>query len=111
MRKVLEMVDSTTQAVITYLLRKLGRDRPDGRSEKGNRWYPSDSESCPCCSSIRQPSRSYPWSLYKHCFSLTHICNMYPGAVEAEVRIMLKQKPTLMGLHPAIDKWLESQLK
>jgi hypothetical protein len=36
---------------------------------------------------------------------------MYPGAVEAEVRIMLKQKPTLMGLHPAIDKWLESQLK
>lgn len=108
---VLVMVDLNTLAVTTFLLRKLGYDKPHGKSEKGNRWYPSDDESQECCKSIRAPSRAYPWSLYKHCFSLIHICNLYPGAVESEVKQMLRQKPTLIGLHPAIDKWLESQLK
>jgi hypothetical protein len=47
--------------------------RPDGRSDNGGRWYPSDTEKCSCCDNIRSPSHAYPWSLYKHCYSMKHI--------------------------------------
>jgi hypothetical protein len=46
---------------------------PAGQSDKGSRWYPSDCERASCCSSIREPSRAFPWSYYKHCMTKKHI--------------------------------------
>ena len=48
-----------------------------GRSDKAGRWYPDANEVRSCCTSIRQPTRSYPWSLYSHCRSIKHIRNWY----------------------------------
>lgn len=48
---------------------------PSGKTDKGGRWYPDDSEERKCCKYIRQPSRDWPWSLYKHCGSIKHIKN------------------------------------
>jgi len=50
-----------------------GRVRPVGKNDKGGRWYPSDTERASCCSSVRQPSRTWPFSLYKHCCTRKHI--------------------------------------
>lgn len=47
--------------------------RPRGKTDKAQRWSPYDIERCTCCDSIRTPSRSYPWSLYKHCCSIKHV--------------------------------------
>ena len=64
-----------TMAAITskYEARKAGKDRPGGTSGKGNKWYPSEAEHCACCDYVRPPSRAYPWSYYKHCFTRKHI--------------------------------------
>ena len=48
---------------------------PLGKSDSGGRWYPDEEEIYDCCKGIRSPSRSYPWSLYKHCKSKKHITN------------------------------------
>lgn len=50
--------------------------QPGGQSDSGGRWYPSSIEKCDCCNSIRTPSRSYPWSMFKHCCSKKHIKNL-----------------------------------
>jgi hypothetical protein len=46
---------------------------PDGKTDKGGRWYPDNGERCSCCSGIRSPSRDYPWSYWKHCKSIKHL--------------------------------------
>ena len=48
---------------------------PLGKTDNGGRWYPDPEEECSCCKSIRSPTRSYPWSLYKHCKSKKHVEN------------------------------------
>jgi hypothetical protein len=50
--------------------------RPDGKNDRGGRWYPSETEECGCCQSIRKPSRSWPSSLYKHCTTKAHYLNL-----------------------------------
>jgi hypothetical protein len=47
-------------------------EKPSGKTDNGNRWFPDDAESCACCNQVRSPSRSWPWTLYKHCFTLEH---------------------------------------
>lgn len=49
--------------------------RPSGKTDNGGRWYPSTGEKRECCNLIREPSRAFPWSLYKHCNSVKHIAN------------------------------------
>jgi hypothetical protein len=50
-----------------------GRYKPAGKTDKGRRWYPSDTEKVSCCSSVREPSRKWPFSIYKHCCTRKHI--------------------------------------
>jgi hypothetical protein len=43
-----------------------------GTFDNAKRFYPYEEEKCVFCSSIRSPSRSYPYSLYTHCKSMKH---------------------------------------
>jgi hypothetical protein len=66
---------------------------PDGKKDNGGRWYPDDSETCSCCSGIRSPSRSFPWSYWRHCRSLKHIKTLlqeHPKTLDSEVETALK---------------------
>lgn len=65
---------------------------PDGKKDKGSRWYPDESERCSCCASIRSPSRSFPWSLWHHCKSIKHLKNLLhenPSTLDKDVKIAL----------------------
>ena len=53
----------------------VGKYQPEGLWDKQGRWYPSDTEKAPCCSSIRRPTTAYPKSLWIHCQSPKHIEN------------------------------------
>lgn len=64
----------TLKLVVDYHYME-GNSSPSGRSDNGGRWYPDDGEKCDCCDKVRSPSRSYPWSLWKHCKSKKHIKN------------------------------------
>jgi len=57
-------------------------ERPSGKTDNGNRWYPDSEESCACCNRVRSPSRSWPWTLYKHCFSLEHREHLFKAVHE-----------------------------
>lgn len=98
-------------AAITYLLRKHKKDYPSGYKDNGGRWYPEDSEKARCCNSIRNPSRAWPWTLFKHCFSLHHIVTMY-GAERNKVQELLRKKnlPLLLGLNTTVDTIIEGIL-
>jgi hypothetical protein len=73
------------RAAIDYLERKAGKRYPAGRTDNGGRWYPAEAESCGCCSSVRSPSRAFPWSIFKHCFSIGHVAELY-GVPAIDVR-------------------------
>lgn len=66
------MNEINLKALVSYLKDVYS---PSGKTDKGGRWYPDDIERCSCCASIRSPSRSYPWSIWKHCKSAKHIHN------------------------------------
>ena len=59
-----------------YFDRQSRKSHPDGSFDKAGRWYPSDSEECECCKSIRGPSRSYPYSYMTHCRSVEHVAHL-----------------------------------
>lgn len=64
-------------AIEAALERSLAIKPPHGRWDSAGRWYPSSAEHSRCCSSIRQPSRAWPHSLYKHCWTLSHVAVRY----------------------------------
>jgi hypothetical protein len=103
---------TTTDAAIEYIRRKTGKSRPVGHSDKGGRWDASSTETASCCLSIRSPSRSFPYSRYKHCLSLLHLCTLY-GVHPKEVRELLtiKKLPTMMGKHPDMDTYIKSRFE
>lgn len=71
------MTKTEERKLFNLFLRKIKEKyRPDGKTDNGGRWFPSESESCSCCENVRSPSRAYPWSLYKHCHSIKHIKNV-----------------------------------
>ena len=47
-------------------------ENPIGEWDKQGRWYPDETERCPCCDKIRTPSRNWPYSLLVHCKSKKH---------------------------------------
>ena len=107
------MVDNITEAVICYLQRQARYDHPDGHGDNGGRWYPSDSERQACCNSIREPSRSFPWSLMTHCRTLKHICNLFK-VDEKEVRYRMTKEglPLLVGSgNTWLDSWLDKKFR
>jgi len=100
------------KAAVEYLLRRDRFSHPDGHTEKGQKWYPSDLEKQPCCKSIRSPSRAFPWSYMTHCRSLAHVASLYKCDPQ-NVRDLLKKKNCvlLMNQNPHVDSLLEKLFK
>jgi len=48
-----------------------------GKFDSAGRWYPSEDWEASCCSSVRYPSRKWPYSLLKHCISKKHIKTIF----------------------------------
>ncbi|HSH85384.1 MAG TPA: hypothetical protein VK979_09555 [Guyparkeria sp.] len=71
------MTDQITKAAQEYLDRRDRRTHPDGTFDNAKRWYPSSTERCDCCNSIRSPSRAWPMSYMKHCRSAAHVASLY----------------------------------
>ncbi len=70
------------RAVDCYKARQERREHPEGKFDKGGRWYPSETEWQTCCGLIRTPSRMWPYSLMKHCRSVEHVANLYSVPVK-----------------------------
>ena len=65
-------------ALNEYESRQARTSHPRGEFDSGGRWFPHPSmERQPCCDKIRQPSRSYPYSLNLHCRSKHHVASLY----------------------------------
>ena len=77
--------EQLTEAVQTYHARRDRVSHPQGAFDKAGRWYPNKGEVRPCCQSIREPSRRYPYSLLRHCRSIRHIARLYDVS-EGELR-------------------------
>jgi hypothetical protein len=73
------------QAARTFIARRDRTAHPTGKFDNAGRWYPSESETCSCCSSVRSPSRSYPYSYMTHCRTMAHVANLY-GVSVSELR-------------------------
>jgi len=83
-------------AVWEYEDRRERRTHPNGHTDKGGRWYPSDAESQPCCRGVRGPTRSFPWSLMLHCRTLKHVASLY-GVDEADLQKAGRKAPAREG--------------
>jgi len=80
------MVDAETkqQALDLFHERASRNSHPEGRFDKAGRWYPSEDEEQVCCSSIRRPSRAWPYFLMAHCRSLRHVINLVESRKETK---------------------------
>jgi len=65
------------EALAEFEDRQIRKIHPDGKFDNAGRWYPSDDEWCPCCNSVRSPSRAYPYNYMVHCRTLGHVANLY----------------------------------
>ena len=84
------------KAVQEYLDRKARRSHPDGYFDNGGRWYPDDKyEWQKCCSSIRSPSRRFPYSYMLHCRTKKHVANLF-GIPEEELKDALKKQKYIL---------------
>ena len=93
--QALNLDAALSNAIIIAIKRRDGGDKPRGRTDNGGRWYPSDDEHCSCCDRVREPSRGYPWSIYKHCFGAEHVAHLYEqdvAAVKAGIRAVDKAR-------------------
>jgi hypothetical protein len=92
------MTDSPAlKFIIQYYLKVTGYPAT-GRCDSGGRWYPEGDEKVSCCKSIREPSRSFPWSYYKHSKSAKHIRNRVlerPTMYESEALAMTMETAPL----------------
>ena len=88
--------DRMNRAVREYYQRQNRKSHPDGRADKAGRWYPSASERQSCCNQVRQPTRSYPWSLMVHCRTARHIACLYDVS-EADLRKAGRKAPAREG--------------
>jgi len=77
-KEIIFITKKTIEAADVFINRKTRKKHPDGSFENTNRrWHPSETESCECCNSIREPSRRFPFSLMTHCRSVGHIAKLY----------------------------------
>ena len=66
---------------------------PEGEFDKGGRWYPSEREDCGVSSSIRSPSRRWPYSYMVACRTKKHVkalAEAQPEYFQAEARRALE---------------------
>lgn len=83
----------TTQlelAANEYISRRDRKTNPDGKFDKQGRFYPSDTETCDCCRSVRSPSKRFPYSYMVHCRTITHIACLF-GVDLKELRKEVKR--------------------
>lgn len=104
------MDEKTLEAIYLYLLRKFSIQHPSGYTDKGGRWLPANNEEQPCCEKVRYPSRAYPWSLYKHCHTSTHIANL-TGVPKSTLLNYKTYLPLLIGRNQFLDNQIESLLR
>ena len=71
MSKTVRLTRKLRSAAQQYLDLRDRRADPEGAFDTGGRWYPT--EELPCCSSIRTPSRSWPYSYLLHCRTVAHV--------------------------------------
>lgn len=74
-KAVLALDPAAAKAAINALVAHEKGEATPGKTDRGNRFYPNVMHAC--CENIRTPSRAWPWSLYKHCFSLEHKEHVY----------------------------------
>lgn len=87
--------------------------RPSGQTDKGGRWYPDEDEKASCCEKVRYPSRSFPWSLWKHCHTAKHIRTLIqerPSPTEKEALTMTVKKAPLYLNDPTYLKEVAKKL-
>lgn len=80
-----ETTTTLEQAARTFIARRDRTAHPTGKFDNAGRWYPSEAETCDCCSAVRSPSRAHPFSYMVHCRTLKHVANLY-GMNESELR-------------------------
>jgi len=76
-----ETITNIEQAARTFIARRDRTAHPSGKFDKAGRWYPSENETCECCSSVRSPSRSFPYSYMTHCRTMAHVASLYNVSV------------------------------
>ena len=96
-----ETTATLEQAARTFIARRDRTAHPTGKFDNAGRWYPSEAETCDCCSSVRSPSRAHPFSYMVHCRTLKHVANLY-GVNESDLRKEVRRldppaKPTREG--------------
>lgn len=73
------------QAARIFIARRDRTAHPTGKFDNADRWYPSEAETCDCCSAVRSPSRAHPFSYMVHCRTMKHVANLY-GVSVADLR-------------------------
>jgi hypothetical protein len=92
-RKNFTITPELEAALATLTARKNREAHPDGSFDKQGRWYPSDSEKQACCSSIRTPSRSFPYSYMVHCRTTQHVAALH-GVSASELASLARKDAT-----------------
>lgn len=69
--------ESEAEIEVVFESRKNRDSHPQGKFDKGGRWYPSDAEIASCCDRVRSPSRAHPYSCLVHCRTRKHIQTWY----------------------------------
>lgn len=68
---------------LAYEKRRDRKTHPEGRTDSGNRWYPSAREDADGDgTSTRSPSRAWPWSYAHRCRTRAHVKVLVLRAVE-----------------------------
>lgn len=104
-------------AGVFFYLRKERALNPEGTFDRGGRFYLS--ETCPCCSSVREPSRAYPFSHMTHGRSAIHCASLF-GAdpkdaknaarfFSAFVDASFVEPPITAGGHALCSAWDEAR--
>jgi hypothetical protein len=109
---VMDELSTEIKAAIEYLHRDCRSRHPDGHSEKGSKWYPSDTERQVCCSYVREPSHAYPWSLAHHCRTKVHVEKLF-GLEAGAISTVLKKVnlPLLIGIEDTVvQEYLKMKL-
>ena len=71
------MYPQITIAAICYIRRRDQVEWPHGRFTTDHRWYADDDELRPCCTRIRAPTATYPYTNLAHCCTMKHVARLY----------------------------------
>lgn len=89
------------KAAREYLARQARESHPKGEFDNAQRFRPSEDERQECCDYIRPPSRTWPFSLMKHCRSIEHVANLF-GVDITELRRRARELKAIETETPAV---------